>query len=151
MDIGAGTGYFSFRLAAHGANVIAADVDERFQEYIEAEIEKRGVDNVSTRLVPFDGPKLENEEADIALIVDTYHHLENRPAYLKKVLAGLKPGGRFVVVDFKKEESPFGPPASHRIMATTVKEELEKAGFMVDNSDDKTLLYQYILTGKKQE
>ena len=95
MDIGAGTGYFSFRLAEAGAHVIAADVDERFQEFIERKRVERGLTpaQLELRRIPYDSPALKTGEADMVIIVDTYHHIESRPAYFAKVPSdGLKPG-----------------------------------------------------------
>ncbi|NJN77614.1 MAG: class I SAM-dependent methyltransferase [Saprospiraceae bacterium] len=125
MDIGAGTGYFAFRMAAKGANVIAADVDERFIEYID----NKDVAKVKTRLVPYDNSNLKPKEVDAVIIVDTYHHIEKRADYFKTVLKGLKENGQLMVVDFKKEETPYGPPVNHRISADDVVKELKSAGF----------------------
>lgn len=149
MDIGAGTGYFSFRLAEKGATVIAADVDERFLNYIKDKTRETGSKSVITRLVPYDDPGLGNNEVDAVIIVDTYHHIENRVSYFQKVLQGLKPGGRLMVVDFKKESTPHGPPADHRLSSETVKTELEKAGFINIKNDSITLPYQYIIIAQK--
>jgi ubiquinone/menaquinone biosynthesis C-methylase UbiE len=141
MDIGAGTGYFAFRLAKKGAKVIAADVDERFIEYIE----NKRVQNVTTRLVPYDNSNLKPNEVDAVLIVDTYHHIENRTDYFKIVRKGLKKNGRLMVVDFKKEETPHGPPISHRIAADDVVKELKTAGFKTFEIEEDFLPYQYVI------
>lgn len=144
MDIGAGTGYFAFRLAKKGATVIAADVDERFIEYIE----NKQVQNVTTRLVPYDNSDLKPNEVDAVIIVDTYHHIENRIDYFKVVLKGLKKDGRLIIVDFKKEDTPHGPPVSHRIAADEVVHELQKAGFSSFEIEEDFLPYQYIIIAK---
>lgn len=149
MDIGAGTGYFSFRLAQRGANVIAADVDDRFQEYIVEQKEKTGLDNIETRKVPYDSPGLSPAEADAVIIVNTYHHINDRAEYFAKVLEGLKPGGRLFVVDYKKEETPHGPPLNHRMSAETVENELREAGFSRMELDRTTLPYQYMVMAHK--
>ncbi|OJJ19415.1 hypothetical protein BKI52_21640 [marine bacterium AO1-C] len=151
MDIGSGTGYFSFKLAAQGAKVIAADVNDKFQDYItqRKEKEKLNDEQLVTRKVPYDAPNLQVEEADHVIIVDTYHHVENRIDYFKKVLAGLKPGGKLLVVDFKKEETPHGPPQKMRLTAEEVKKELTEAGFTNIVIDTELLPYQYtVLAGK---
>ena len=90
MDIGAGSGYFSVRLAEKGALVIAADVDDEFQEFLKDRIEKNNLQNIETRKIPYDSPDLKDEEADIVLMVNTYHHIENRPEYFAKVKKGYK-------------------------------------------------------------
>lgn len=148
MDIGSGTGYFSFRLADAGANVICADVDERFLDYIAKRKAEKGLTEaqVETRKVPFDSSKLRESEADLVLIVDTYHHIENRVDYFAEVKRGLKPGGKLVVIDFRKEEMPVGPPVEMKIKEAEVMDELRKAGFTNMQVNNTLLTYQYIIT-----
>ena len=149
MDIGAGTGYFSFRLAAAGAKVIAADVDERFQSYITDKIAETTETNISTRMLPYDSPSLETGEVDHVIIVNSYHHIENRESYFAEVLGGLKDGGSLMVVDYKKEETPHGPPLNHRISWEKVQKELTSSGFSEFSLDTSLLDYQYILVASR--
>ena len=151
MDIGSGTGYFSFRLADQGAQVIAADVNEQFQHYIEQQKEKKNLTDhqIVTRKVPYDSPSMQANEVDYALIVNTSHHVENRVTFFKKVWVGLKPGGKLLVVDFKKEETPSGPPLRMRLTAEEVKKELTEAGFTNFSTDAALLPYQYIVLASK--
>lgn len=148
MDIGSGTGYFSFRLVEAGANVICADVDQRFLDHIAARKQEEGVPDsrMELRRVPYDSSLLQPAEADVVLIVDTYHHIENRRAYFAEVLAGLKPGGRLVVIDFFKRDLPVGPPVRMKLSSDTVIEELRLAGFEQFEVDNELLPYQYIIT-----
>ena len=145
-DIGAGTGYFSFKMADRGAKVLALDVDQRFIDYIKT---NKGALEVEVIKVPFDNPLLDSASIDAAIIVDTYHHIENRPEYFSKVLKGIKSGGKLLVVDFKKEETPHGPPANMRLSGYEVIKELQKVGFSKVIIDTKTLPYQYIISAKK--
>lgn len=148
VDIGSGTGYFSFRLAAAGARVICADVDPRFLDYIRARLEEAELpaDAMELRRVPPDSPALAPGEADLVLMVDTYHHIEDRVAYFEEVRAGLAPGGRLVVVDFFKRDTPVGPPVSMKLAPETVVDELRAAGFRNVDVDRRSLPYQYIVT-----
>jgi len=148
MDIGSGPGYFSFRLAEAGARVICADVDERYLNYIDERRAEKGLTRaqLETRKVPFDSSKLQQGEADVVLIVNTYHHIENRVDYFAEVRRGLKPGGRLVVIDFRKEEMPVGPPVDMKIKEEKVMEELRKAGFTDLEVNHSLLPYQYIIT-----
>lgn len=150
MDIGAGTGFFSFRLAERGAFVIAADVSEEFQNYIQKKKDslKIGDEKISLRKLPYDSPELKKEEADMVLIVNTYHHIENRKDYFAKVKAGLKKGGKLVIIDFKKHELPVGPPAEMKLTANEVSEELKSAGFTKTEINKDLLEYQYIVVAK---
>jgi ubiquinone/menaquinone biosynthesis C-methylase UbiE len=147
MDIGAGTGYFSFKLAEAGAKVIAADVDDRFQNYIKEKKEELSVtdEKIELRKIPYDTPNLANEEVNMVLIVNTYHHIEDRISYFEKVKKGLKPNGKLVVIDFFKKELPIGPPSKMKIERSKVSKELKEAGFSNIEINDELLEYQFVL------
>lgn len=148
-DIGAGSGYFAFRIAPHAAKVIAIDIDQRFLDYIQ---EKNAALEaplpIETRLAAPDDPKLAPGEADVVLIVNTYHHIENRREYFSRVCKNLAAGGRLVVIDFFKKELPMGPPPEIKLPAATVEKELRSAGFSEIRIDKSTLPYQYIVIAK---
>lgn len=156
VDIGAGTGYFTFRLAQKGARVVAADVDDEFQNFIaEKKKELDYNDNqIALKKIPYDSPELAPGSADAVIIVNTYHHIENRVPYFKKVLAGLVNDGMLMVVDFKKEQSDPeapGPPMEMRISKEEVMEELKQSGFTEFSVDNDLLSYQYIIRANKEK
>jgi len=148
-DIGAGTGYFSRRLAQKGASVLALDIDEQFLNFINT----HSSDSLTivTRKIPFNSPQLDSAEVDAVIVVDTYHHIENRYDYFRDVWRGMKAGGQLMVVDFKKKKTPHGPPTEMRVEGFDVMRELQKAGFIKVVIDTKTLDYQYIIMAKKYE
>ena len=148
-DIGAGTGYFAFPLAKKAAKVIAIDIDQRFLDYIEQKkrAEKTG-GNIETRLTASNASGLKPGEADVVLIVDTFHHIEDRIEYLKKLKGGLGKAGLLVIIDFKKEKPPPGPPIELRLAPEQVESELKSAGFAVVSTDRDLLPYQYIIKAK---
>lgn len=148
MDIGAGSGYFSVKLAAAGANVIAADVSDDFQKALKKRIEENAIDNIELRKIPYDGPKLSDQEVDMVLIVNTYHHIENRTDYFTKVKKGTKENGELVIIDFFKKETPVGPPVDHKISKDVVISELKKAGYTDFEVNVDLLDYQYIIKAK---
>jgi 2-polyprenyl-3-methyl-5-hydroxy-6-metoxy-1,4-benzoquinol methylase len=150
LDIGAGSGYFSFKLLTAGANVIAGDVNDEFLAYIKnkKETEFNNNPNLELRKLPFDSPNLKPQEVDKVLIVNTYHHIENRETYFAQVLKGLKPGGELVLIDFFKKELPVGPPVDHKIDEQQVQEELKKAGFTQFEVNKDLLEYQFIIRAK---
>lgn len=149
VDLGCGTGYFSFPLVDSGATVVAADIDERFLAYVDSVKKARGITDkqLQTRKVLPDDPLLEKREADIVIIVNTYHHLTNRIEYLKKVKAGLKKTGYVIIIDFFEKDLPLGPPKSLKQSADVVVRELKLAGFTQFKTDDKLLPYQYLVFG----
>lgn len=148
MDIGAGSGYFSVKLAEQGARVIAADVSEEFQAALKKRIEENNLKNIELRKSPFDSPNLALEEVDMALIVNTYHHIENRSEYFSKVKNGTKAKGELVIIDFFKTDVPVGPPQDHKISIDEVIAELKKAGYIHFEVNVDLLPYQYIIKAK---
>jgi len=148
MDIGAGSGYFSVKLAKKGAKVIAADVNDEFQQYLKSRIEENNIKNIELRKIPYDGPSLKNNEVDMVLIVNTYHHIENRSDYFSKVEKGLKPTGELVVIDFFKSDVPVGPSVDHKVSIDDVIAELKQAGFNSFEVEVNLLAYQYIVKAK---
>jgi SAM-dependent methyltransferase len=128
-DIGAGTGYFAVRLAhmTPQGRVYAVDTEPDMVKYLGERAQKSGL----TNLVPVQGapadPKLPGK-VDLVLLVDVYHHIEQRAAYFRKLAGALKPGGVVAIIDFTKE-SPVGPPPGSRIAASAVKAEMTAAGY----------------------
>ncbi|MEM1407349.1 MAG: class I SAM-dependent methyltransferase [Bacteroidota bacterium] len=150
-DIGAGTGYFSFKLASKGADVVAIDIEEQFLDYI-AERQQELVNlsgKISTRLSVPNDPLLEEQEVDFILIVNTYHFLEERLSYLSQLRKGLKANGKIIIVDFKAGKQPVGPLEEFKIAKEIVEQELNQVGFVQIESDAEALKYQFIITAKK--
>ena len=148
MDIGSGSGYFSVKLAEKGAQVIAADVNDEFQTALKKRIEENNLKNIELRKIPYDSPDLSENEVDMVLIVNTYHHIENRSDYFTKVKNGIKPDGELVVIDYYKTDLPVGPPVDHKVSMDVVITELKKAGYTHFEVDVDLLSYQYIVKVK---
>lgn len=148
-DIGAGTGYFTMPLARLARKVIAVDIEQQFLDHIERRIartpESEGL-NVETRFTVPDDPALKPNEVDMVLLVNTYSFIDNRVAYFKQVLQGLRPGGRVVIVDFKYENLPVGPSVEDKVQPELVRAQLDSAGFKLVKIDQNSLDYQYIVT-----
>lgn len=151
IDIGAATGYFSVKFAANGADVIAADVSEGFQEYLKERVEIEDSMNIELRKISYDNPLLRDNEVDIAFIANTYHHIHNRTEYFSKVKKGLKENGELVILDFFKAEFTEKVQAPAMTMRASVDEivvELKKAGFTSFEVEVNLLPYQYIIKAK---
>ncbi|MEM1216343.1 MAG: methyltransferase domain-containing protein, partial [Bacteroidota bacterium] len=107
-------------------------------------------DRLETRLTPSDRPALESEEVDAVLIVNTFMFIENKQEYLQKLLTTIKPGGRLVIVDFKRKRTTIGPkPRSHRTPLYEVEDLLYAAGYKTVQAIDTELNYQYIVIADK--
>ncbi|MCZ7565583.1 MAG: class I SAM-dependent methyltransferase [Burkholderiales bacterium] len=127
-DIGAGTGYFAVRLARAlpQGRVFGADVEPGMVEHLSARAAREGLANLTAHLARPDDARLP-APVDLAILVDTYHHVPGRTAYFRKLAAALKPGGRVAIIDFKLD-APVGPPRHARIAPDRVSSELAAAG-----------------------
>ncbi|MCL4789515.1 MAG: methyltransferase domain-containing protein [Verrucomicrobia bacterium] len=149
-DIGAGSGYFTFRFARHvgdGGRVYAVDVSPEMVVHLNRRIRDLKLKNVVTILAAPDDPLLADASVDRFFICDTWHHIEKRDHYLGLMKKMLKPGGEVVMVDFKKAETPVGPPQEMRIDRADLVKEMEKSGFRVA-AEHTFLPYQYFLVFK---
>jgi ubiquinone/menaquinone biosynthesis C-methylase UbiE len=152
IDIGAGSGYFSKYFLNSGAEVVAADVDDKFLEHLKKSFPPEKFPDVTFKKIFFDDPKMGKDSYDYAFTSNTYHHIDHRDEYLKKVYEGLKVGGEFVVLDFKpgvKSSFRPGPPDKMRVPITTVIKEMLEAGFDHLRIYDRNLEHQYLVIGKK--
>ncbi|MBM4256507.1 MAG: class I SAM-dependent methyltransferase [Deltaproteobacteria bacterium] len=146
-DIGAGTGYFTRRFAVAvrpQGKALGLDIEPTMVTYINEDAKKRSLTNLSARQVPANDPQLEPNSIDVVFICDTYHHMQERVAYVRRLAQALKPGGRVVIVDFHKRELPLGPPMEWKLAPETVTEEFRQAGLQLTRSVD-FLPYQYFL------
>ena len=136
-DLGAGSGYFTRRLArAVGSNgkVYAVDVDEKMNEYLRQRVAQAGISNVDVILGRFEDPLLPDGGVDLVLIVDTYHHLEDRPAYFRNLRRDLTPGGRVAVIDFDGRKGWFVRLLGHTTPREELLREMAEAGYQVARS-----------------
>ncbi|MFN0176120.1 MAG: class I SAM-dependent methyltransferase [Saprospiraceae bacterium] len=151
-DIGAGTGYFTFRLVPKAKKVIGIDIDPRFINFLDSVKVRLPVvyrDRFESRLAEYDDPLLQPEEADDVVIVNTYGYIENRVEYLKILYKGIAPEGQLLIIDFKKNNLPVGPPDEFKVSLTQVEHELSAAGFKIKKVDKDILDYQYIILATK--
>lgn len=150
-DLGAGSGYFTFRMAQTAEKIIAIDIDPRFLSYIEdrkMEFPEDQADKIVTRLTVEDDPSLQKNEVDVVLLVNTFHYIQNRSEYFKKVKNGLKEDGFLVIVDVKNPNAPIGPPEDLIVGLEVAFAELREAGFREFSIDENSLEYQYIMIAK---
>ena len=143
-DIGSGTGYFAARLVhfVPQGRVYGVDIEPDMVKYLAERARREGLANlVSVAGLP-DDPRLPGK-ADLVLMVDVYHHIENREAYFRKLRGYLNAGGRVAVIDFR-QDSPDGPPKSERIPPSRVEAEMKRAGYVL-SKEHAFLPEQYFL------
>lgn len=147
-DIGAGSGYFTFPLANRTKKVIAIDLDQGFINYIDSQANYLKINNIETRVCTESSPNLNDNEVDVAVMVNTAHHINKKAKYFNRIRKGLKFGGVFHVIDFNQKEFEGGPKQEMKLKLNDLKKELALAGF-IDIQVDTTLLnYQYIVSAK---
>jgi predicted methyltransferase len=128
-DIGAGTGYFTVRLAQAlpRGRVIASDIEPDMVRHVEQRARSLGLVNVAAVLAAADDPRLP-DGLDCVLLVNTYHHIGDRVAYFRRLAARLKPEGTVAIIDYRRD-SPSGPPAAMRLAPQTIVAEMTRAGY----------------------
>lgn len=145
-DVGTGTGYFAVRLAARlpAGRVWAVDIEPAMVRHVAERAREEELDNIFAILGQPEDPLLP-EPVDRVLIVDTYHHITHRVAYLESLKKHLRPDARVAIVDFQMGDIPVGPPESMRVPPDETRRELESAGYRVLTDVRDTLPHQYVL------
>jgi cyclopropane fatty-acyl-phospholipid synthase-like methyltransferase len=149
-DIGAGTGYFSSRLAKRLPNgkVYAADVEEDMVRYLGERAQRENLNNLVAIQASPQSPMLP-EPVDLILLVDAYHHIGHRQDYFKQLQSSLKANGRLVIVDFKAAGQGT-PPKEHLVLLDQTRDELQQAGYSLSTTLD-FLPKQYVAIFQKAE
>ncbi|OGA28172.1 MAG: hypothetical protein A3F77_03805 [Betaproteobacteria bacterium RIFCSPLOWO2_12_FULL_67_28] len=128
-DIGAGTGYFAVRLARAlpRGRVYGADIEPDMVRFLGERAAREGLANLYAVQASQRAPNLP-APVDLALLVDTYHHVGQRVQYFTDLKQRLAPGGRVAIIDFRPDAAA-GPPIQHRIAPKTVADEMARAGY----------------------
>ena len=136
-DIGAGTGYFTVRLAGStGARTVyAVDIESSMVDYVRDRAADARLGKVVAVLADAAGTNLP-EPVDVALIVNTFHHIPDRVAYFSALRALMTPGARLAIVDYRKGASGGGPPDEFRFTTDEITAELSRAGLELVTTHD---------------
>lgn len=132
VDLGAGVGYFTWRLAKRvgpTGTVIATDIQPEMIELLRSNLRERGIRNVQTVLARQDDAGLPESAADLVLLVDVYHELSQPLRTMRAVRRSLKPRGRLVLVEYRKEDPSIPIHPLHKMTVEQVRAEVEPAGF----------------------
>ena len=137
-DVGAGTGYFSFRIAPSvpRGEVLAVDIQPEMLAIIRERAEEEGVDNVRGIRGSVTDPNLPDGGVDLALIVDAYHEFSHPREMALALRRALRPGGRLILVEYRAEDPSVPIKRLHKMSEAQARRELEAAGFeFVRNAD----------------
>jgi SAM-dependent methyltransferase len=146
-DIGAGSGYITERLAARvgpAGKVFANDVQPQMLDLLARRLARKKIANVTLVQGTLDDPKLPPESVDLALMVDVYHEFSQPQAMLRHLREALKPGGRMVLLEYRKEDPAIPIRPEHKMSVAEAKLEVEAEGFTLSKVDE-SLPRQHIL------
>ena len=146
-DIGAGSGYITERLAARvGPNgrVFANDVQPQMLDLLARRLARRKITNVTLVQGDIDDPRLADASVDLEIMVDVYHEFSRPQAMLRHLRDALKPGGRLVLLEYRKEDPTIPIRPEHKMSVAEAKLEVEAEGFALAKADE-SLPRQHIL------
>jgi precorrin-6B methylase 2 len=152
-DIGAGSGYMTMRLSQRvgpDGRVFATDVQPQMLDILRRRLADKQITNVTLVQGALDDPKLPPDSVDLELLVDVYHEFSQPQAMLRGLRAALKPGGRLVLLEYRKEDPAVPIKFEHKMSIAEAKLEVEHEGFTLANVDE-ALPWQHILIFTKRE
>jgi ubiquinone/menaquinone biosynthesis C-methylase UbiE len=138
VDLGAGGGYFTFRLAEAAGptgKVYAVDIDQDMIDLIAKSAKEKAVGNIELTLAKPNDPMLPKTGADLIFTSNTYHHIDNRIVYFTKLRESLRPGGRVAIIDFDRRAWLEGL-LRHYTPSEFIKREMEQAGYVLQQEFD---------------
>lgn len=150
-DVGAGSGYFTIRLArlvGASGKVFANDIQQEMLTRLSVRVRRERLTNVITVLGDQADPKLPGECCDVILLVDVYHELSQPQQMLRRIRDALKPDGRLVLLEYRKEDPTIPIRVEHKMTIADAKTEVEAEGFRLDGVKE-NLPRQHVLVFKK--
>ncbi|MCP4130175.1 MAG: class I SAM-dependent methyltransferase [bacterium] len=143
-DIGAGSGYFSFRFASElpKGKVIAIDTEPEMIRHIHHKSKASGIKNIEVVYASHDDPKVPSN-VDVVFICDVLHHVKDLPRWLLKLNSEMRKGAKLVVIEFKEGNLPEGPPEKMKISSKKMLSRVSDAGFKLTQQKLDLLPYQY--------
>ena len=134
-DVGAGSGVMTFKMAklvGPSGKVYAVDIQPQMLEILQTRAQRDKVTNVQTVLDTVSDPKLPAGAIDLILLVDVYHEFSQPQAMLDHMREALKPNGRLVLLEYRKEDPSVPILPDHKMSVAEVKAEVEPEGFQFD-------------------
>jgi ubiquinone/menaquinone biosynthesis C-methylase UbiE len=149
-DIGAGSGYYTVRMARKvgpGGRVYATDIQAGMLSIVQRRAAREQLQNIEPVLGAPDDPRLPPGSLDLALMVDVYHELSQPQAFVRRLREALKPDGRLVLIEYRKEDPRVPIKEEHKMSVAQVRQELSADGYAIDRVID-VLPWQHIIVLK---
>src|SRR3954469_4415942 len=146
-DVGAGSGYMTVKMARRvgpAGKVYANDIQPEMIGLLQKRLVKEKITNVEAVLGEPDDPKLPAAALDLILMVDVYHEFQQPQAMLRHMREALKPGGRLVLLEYRKEDQSIPIRLEHKMTVAEAKLEVEAEGFTMTKVNE-VLPRQHIL------
>jgi ubiquinone/menaquinone biosynthesis C-methylase UbiE len=145
-DLGAGSGFFSFRFskAIPKGKVFACDIEQKMIDYLNKKIEKFKFKNVIAQKICSNKPQID-KNTDLIFINNVLHHVENKVSWLKTIKSQMKSKSKLVILEFKMGKLPAGPPESMRLSKEQILKLTKEAGFNNSKEILDILPYQVFL------
>jgi ubiquinone/menaquinone biosynthesis C-methylase UbiE len=152
-DIGAGSGYYTFRMAklvAPKGKILAVDIQKEMLDIVRDRMKKDKIENVEPILGEEADPKLKDESVDVILLVDVYHEFAQPYEMTEKMVKALKPGGRLVFVEFRLEDEKVPIKLVHKMTEKQVIKEMAEFKQLKHGSTSDKLPWQHVITFVKE-
>jgi len=149
-DIGAGTGYYSFRIASNvpQGKVYAVEVQEEFIVALETRKKELGLTNVEVIKGTSQSPNLPAASVDLAIMVDVYHELEYPQEMLQAIHQALKPTGKLLLLEYRAEDPAIPIKELHKMSVAQANKELGANGFKLYRKEDFLPIQHFLLYEK---
>ena len=152
-DIGAGSGYYTFRMAklvGPKGKIMAVDIQKEMLDIIRGRMKKEGLENIEPVMGEEADPKLKDESVDTILLVDVYHEFAFPYEMTEKMVKALKPGGRIVFVEFRMEDEKVPIKLVHKMSEKQVIKEMAEFKELKHASTSDKLPWQHVITFTKE-
>ncbi len=132
-DIGAGSGYYSFRMAERVSKgkVLAVDLQPEMLDIMRQKIKRNKIKNVELIQGQEANPNLAQHSVDMVLMVDVYHELSYPKEMMEQIVAALKPGGRFILLEYRMEDPKVPNKRLHKMSLEQAVKEMKAVGLQL--------------------
>lgn len=149
-DIGAGTGYYTFRIAKKvpQGKVYAVEVQDEFIQYLNQKKKELGQQNVQVIKGTATSPNLPDASVDLAIMVDVYHELLYPHEVLQALHKTLKPGGKLLLLEYRAEDPTIEIKELHKLSVAQANKELAANGFKLYQRSEFLPIQHFLLYQK---